>query len=174
MAAERFCGASPVFAQATTPIHDRLVHHPKGVCANTPNGRFEPAPAPSNMHCMRVPVSAKKRSARSVCRLLGLGFMVLMAGACGKKSESNVLQGDSPVPASVDPYNPGQDPLAQQMRISMNQMNLQLQKFLATRQRLPTNFEEFKRTAEGVPFPPSGKEWAIDSETRTIKLVPAK
>jgi hypothetical protein len=130
-------------------------------------------PLRSTCH-MRVPVSAAKRSACGFCHGLALGLAVLAAGACGRKSDSTVLQGDSPVPASVDPYNPGQDPVARQMRISINQMNRELQRFMATRQRLPTNFEEFKRTAEGVPFPPSGKQWAIDSETRTIKLVPAK
>jgi hypothetical protein len=101
-------------------------------------------------------------------------LLVFAVAGCGKRSDPKALQADSPVPASVNPDNPGQDPVALQMRINIDQMNRELQRFFARHNRAPTNFEEFRRTVDGVPFPPSGKQWVIDSETRTIKLVPAK
>ena len=53
-------------------------------------------------------------------------------------------------------------------------LTLQLQIFVQQKGRLPTSFAEFARTRlDGVPRPPAGKKWAIDTATSQVKAINA-
>jgi predicted small lipoprotein YifL len=54
-------------------------------------------------------------------------------------------------------------------------MTSQLRIFINEKRRMPESFAEFANARmDSVPFPPEGMEYAIDYQSRQVKIVPSK